>query len=117
MESNPATISAVISPTIKSTRSPVFRRSFRKVFAAAVRGEGAYIWDVNGNRFLDLAGSAAVNLIGHGVQEIALAMAEQASQLEFAHTSQFTTPVAEEYARELLAFAGDHFDGGAVYFT
>jgi len=44
-------------------------------------------------------------------------MAAQAAQLEFVHTSQFTTPVAEEYARELLEFAGPHFDGGAVYFT
>ena len=44
-------------------------------------------------------------------------MAEQASRLEFVHTSQFTTPVAEEYAQELLSFVGDHFQGGAVYFT
>lgn len=44
-------------------------------------------------------------------------MAEQAARLEFVHTSQFTTPIAEEYAGELLAFAGDHFRDGAVYFT
>lgn len=44
-------------------------------------------------------------------------MMEQARQLEFVHTSQFTTPVAEEYARELLEFAGENFRGGAVYFT
>jgi adenosylmethionine-8-amino-7-oxononanoate aminotransferase len=64
-----------------------------------------------------LAGSAAVNLIGHGVPEISAAMAEQAAKVEFVHTSQFTTPIAEEYAQELLAFAGEHFAGGAVYFT
>jgi adenosylmethionine-8-amino-7-oxononanoate aminotransferase len=58
-----------------------------------------------------------VNLIGHGVPEISAAMAEQAGKLEFVHTSQFTTPIAEEYAEELLAFAGRHFEGGAVYFT
>src|SRR5579885_2205153 len=44
-------------------------------------------------------------------------MSEQAAQLEFAHTSQFTTPVAEAYAEELLAFAGPSFEGGAVFFT
>ena len=44
-------------------------------------------------------------------------MAAQAAKLEFVHTSQFTTPVAEEYAQELLSFAGEHFRGGAVYFT
>jgi adenosylmethionine-8-amino-7-oxononanoate aminotransferase len=98
-------------------RSSVFRRSFRKEFPAAVRGEGVYVWDTAGNKYLDLAGSAAVNLIGHGVPEISAAMAEQAGELEFVHTSQFTTPIAEEYAEELLAFAGKHFEGGAVYFT
>jgi adenosylmethionine-8-amino-7-oxononanoate aminotransferase len=80
-------------------------------------GKGVYIYDTNGNRYLDFSGSAAVNFIGHGVPEIATAMAEQAKQLEFVHTSQFTTPVAEEYAKDLLEFAGEHFRCGAVYFT
>jgi len=104
------------SPAVQ-TRSAIFHRSFRKEFPAAVRGEGVYVWDANGNRYLDLSGSAAVNFIGHGVSEISAAMAEQAARLEFVHTSQFTTPTAEEYAQELLAFAGDHFRDGAVYFT
>jgi len=100
-----------------SVRSSVFRRSFRKSFPSAVRGEGVYLWDTEGKRYLDFSGSAAVNLIGHGVPEISSAMTEQARQLEFVHTSQFTTPVAEDYARELLDFAGENFRGGAVYFT
>ena len=102
---------------VAQTRSSVFWRSFRKEFPAAVRGEGVYVWDSTGKQYLDLAGSAAVNLIGHGVPEIAAAIAEQAAKLEFVHTSQFTTPIAEKYAEELLAFAGEHFAGGAVYFT
>jgi adenosylmethionine-8-amino-7-oxononanoate aminotransferase len=100
-----------------SVRPAVFRRSFRKSFPSAVRGEGVYLWDTEGKRYLDFSGSAAVNLIGHGVPEIRSAMMEQARQLEFVHTSQFTTPVAEDYARELLDFAGENFRGGAVYFT
>jgi adenosylmethionine-8-amino-7-oxononanoate aminotransferase len=95
----------------------VFRRSFLKTFPSAVRGEGVYVWDAEGKRYLDFSGSAAVNFIGHGVQEISAAMAEPTKQLEFVHTSQFTTPVAEEYAQELLEFAGENFRGGAVYFT
>jgi len=104
------------SPAVNTTSS-VLRRSFRKEFPAAVRGEGVYVWDAKGNRYLDLAGSAAVNFIGHGVAEISAAMAQQAAKLEFVHTSQFTTPIAEEYAHELLDFAGDNFRDGAVYFT
>jgi adenosylmethionine-8-amino-7-oxononanoate aminotransferase len=106
----------VINPAFR-TGSAILRRSFRKQFPVAVRGEGLYVWDADGNRYADLSGSAAVNLIGHGVQEISAAMAKQAADLEFVHTSHFTTPVAEEYAAELLTFAGKHFEGGAVYFT
>jgi adenosylmethionine-8-amino-7-oxononanoate aminotransferase len=103
--------------TRQDLRSPVLRRSFRRPYPVAVRGEGVYVWDADGKRYLDFSGSAAVNFIGHGVREIADAMLEQARQLEFVHTSQFTTPVAEEFAAELLDFAGEHFRGGAVYFT
>lgn len=104
-------------PARSQPRSAVFRRSFSKTFPAAVRGEGALLWDSEGKQYLDFSGSAAVNLIGHGVREIAEAMSEQGRALEFVHTSQFTTPVAEEYARELLEFAGENFRGGAVFFT
>jgi adenosylmethionine-8-amino-7-oxononanoate aminotransferase len=76
-----------------------------------------YVWDSAGKQYLDFSGSAAVNFIGHGVAEISAAMAEQMTNLEFAHSSQFTTPVAEEYAQELLDFAGAKFRGGCVYFT
>jgi adenosylmethionine-8-amino-7-oxononanoate aminotransferase len=100
-----------------SSSSAVLRRSFRKTFLPAVRGEGVYLWDASGKQYLDFSGSAAVNFIGHGVAEIAAAMASQAKQLEFVHSSQFTTPVAEEYAAELIEFAGKNFEGGCVYFT
>jgi len=44
-------------------------------------------------------------------------MAEQARSVEFVHSSQFTTPIAEQYASEMLEFAGPAYQGGAVYFT
>jgi adenosylmethionine-8-amino-7-oxononanoate aminotransferase len=95
----------------------LLRRSFLRTFPLAVRGEGAYVWDADGKRYLDFSGSAAVNFIGHGAAEIGTAMADQAKQLEFVHSSQFVTPIAEEYAKELLEFAGKNFAGGCVYFT
>lgn len=101
----------------KSLRSAVLQRSLRGPFQSAVRGKGVYVWDSEGKQYLDFSGSAAVNLIGHGVTDVPAAMAEQAANLEFVHTSQFTTPLAEEYARELLDFAGEHFSEGCVYFT
>ena len=98
------------------TDSALLRRSFRKSLPSAVRGDGAYLWDANGKQYLDFSGSAAVNFIGHGVNEIVTAMTDQARALEFIHGSQFTTPIAEQYASELLQFAGDNFREGAVYF-
>lgn len=103
--------------TEASAYSALLRRSFKKTFPPAVRGDGVYLWDARGKQYLDFSGSAAVNFIGHGVAEIAAAMSAQAKQLEFVHSSQFTTPVAEEYASELLDFAGESFSGGCVYFT
>jgi adenosylmethionine-8-amino-7-oxononanoate aminotransferase len=105
------------STAVESSRSALLRRSFRKTFPPAVRGEGVYLWDARGKQYLDFSGSAAVNFIGHGVWDITAGMSAQAKQLEFVHSSQFTTPVAEEYAAELLAFAGKNFEGGCVYFT
>jgi adenosylmethionine-8-amino-7-oxononanoate aminotransferase len=100
-----------------SPDSALLRRSFRKTFPPAVRGDGVYLWDARGQRYLDFSGSAAVNFIGHGVAEIVSAMTVQARSLEFVHASQFTTPIAEQYASDLLEFAGPAYRGGAVYFT
>lgn len=98
-------------------RSALLRRSFLRPYPEAVRGRGVWLWDADGRRYLDLAGSAAVNFIGHGVREVADAMSRQARALEFVHSSQFVTGVAEEFAAEVLGFAGKHFRGGKVYFT
>jgi adenosylmethionine-8-amino-7-oxononanoate aminotransferase len=98
--------------------STVFPRNFRKAMPIAVRGEGAWIYTSDGRRLLDASGQAAVVNIGHGVAEIGRAMAEQASQIAFAHTSQFHSAAAEKLAARLLALAPANFrNGGLVYFT
>ncbi|HLZ52668.1 MAG TPA: aspartate aminotransferase family protein [Candidatus Acidoferrum sp.] len=101
-----------------STDAALFPRNFQKAFPFAVRGEGCWLFSRDGRKFLDAAGQAAVVNIGHGVQEIGRAMAEQSSQLAFAHTSQFHSAPAEKLAARLLAMAPDNFQkGGRVYFT
>jgi predicted acetylornithine/succinylornithine family transaminase len=45
------------------------------------RGEGSYVWDVNGKRYLDVAGGIAVCALGHAHPEITAALSEQASKL------------------------------------
>jgi adenosylmethionine-8-amino-7-oxononanoate aminotransferase len=106
------------SSTVMSSNSALFPRNFRKEYPIAVRGEGCWIIDQSGRRFLDASGQAAVVNIGHGVPEIGRAMAEQSSQLAFAHTTQFHSAPAEKLARRLLALAPPNFrSGGRVYFT
>jgi adenosylmethionine-8-amino-7-oxononanoate aminotransferase len=100
------------------TSSGLFPRNFRKTFPIAVRGEGCWIISSDGRRFLDASGQAAVVSIGHGVPEIGRAMAEQSSQIAFAHSSQFHSAPAEKLAARLLAIAPPNFrNGGRVYFT
>ncbi|HME09440.1 MAG TPA: aspartate aminotransferase family protein [Bryobacteraceae bacterium] len=95
----------------------MLHRSLNKSYPVAVRGEGVWLYDAEGRKFLDFASSAVVNFIGHGDAGIVRAMTEQAVQLEFAHSSNFTTDVAEQFAQELLDFAGPAFRDGAVFFT
>jgi len=113
-------VKAVYNPcvsTAQPSRSALFPRSFTKAYPQAVRGEGVWLYDAAGKKYLDFCGSAVVNFIGHGVKEVAGAMASQAANLEYVHGSQFVTDVAEQFAREVLDFAGENFRGGAVFFT
>jgi adenosylmethionine-8-amino-7-oxononanoate aminotransferase len=96
----------------------LFPRSFQKEFPLAVSGEGCSIVASDGRRYLDASGQAAVVSVGHGVREIAAAIAEQAARLAFAHTTQFHSAPAEKLAARLLALAPPNFaHGGRVYFT
>jgi adenosylmethionine-8-amino-7-oxononanoate aminotransferase len=97
--------------------SALFPRNLKKQFPLVVRGEGCWLTDESGKRYLDASGQAAVVNIGHGVAEIGRAMAEQASQVAFAHATQFRSASAEKLASRLLALAPPNFRHGRVYFT
>jgi adenosylmethionine-8-amino-7-oxononanoate aminotransferase len=113
-----ATLLQSFSGHLMETKSGLFSRNFKKTFPIAARGEGCWIIDQSGRRFLDASGQAAVVSIGHGVPEIGRAMAEQSAQIAFAHTPQFHTAPAEKLAARLLALAPANFrNGGRVYFT
>lgn len=71
----------------------------------AVRAEGSYIWDADGKRYLDAAAGALVANIGHGREDVAAVMRDQAARLAFVHGSRFTSPALEELAERLSAWA------------
>jgi len=64
----------------------------------ADHGEGIFLVDSDGRRYLDACGGAAVSCLGHGHPGIAAAIAEQTARLEFVHTGFFTSDAAEELA-------------------
>ncbi len=80
----------------------VFYRNLKKFYPTVDRGEGVYIYDTQGKRYLDGSGGAAVVGIGHGVKEIRDAMLEQAGRISFSHGSQFTSRTAVDLAAKLV---------------
>jgi adenosylmethionine-8-amino-7-oxononanoate aminotransferase len=71
----------------------------------AVSGEGVTIRDAAGKEYIDASGGAAVSCLGHSHPDVLAAMHAQLDQLAYAHTSFFTTQVAEELAHDLVAHA------------
>ena len=93
----------------------VFHRSPRDSYAVAVRGEGAYVFDREGKRYLDASGGAAVSCLGHSDAAVIKAVQEQLAKLPFAHTSFFTNEPMEALADALVKRAPASLD--KVYFV
>ncbi|KUY91098.1 hypothetical protein WS50_23195 [Burkholderia territorii] len=83
----------------------VFHRAPRVTLPVAVAGDGIEIIDSTGKRYIDACGGAAVSCLGHSNQRVIDAIKRQAQQLPYAHTSFFTTDVAEELADRLVEAA------------
>lgn len=82
-------------------RSSVFRRHSSAPHPEIVRGEGVYLFDRDGRRYIDASGGALVVSVGHGVAEIADAAREQTGRLAYVHGSEFTSPTVEALAGEM----------------
>jgi adenosylmethionine-8-amino-7-oxononanoate aminotransferase len=90
------------SATPSRSNSKVFHRQLRNRLPVAVGGEGIELIDASGRRYLDASGGAAVSCLGHGHPDVIAAMHKQIDKLAYAHTSFFTTDVAEELAELLI---------------
>ncbi|MGH8848114.1 MAG: aminotransferase class III-fold pyridoxal phosphate-dependent enzyme, partial [Polaromonas sp.] len=87
------------------TTTHVFHRHLRYTPPVAVSGSGVWLTDESGKRYLDASGGAAVSCLGHGHPDVLAAMHAQIDKLAYAHTSFFTTAVAEELADQLIRTA------------
>ena len=95
--------------------SHVFHRNARVVPPIASYGDGVYVVDTKGNRYLDASGGAAVSCLGHSHPKVTQAIKDQVDKLAFTHTGFFTSQAMEDLADRMIASAPEGFE--AVYFV
>ena len=78
-------------------------------------GDGCYVWDVDGRRYLDLVGGIAVNALGHGHPALVAAVSKQAS--EAVHVSNLFTSPGQVMLAERLLQISDAPEGSRVFFA
>ena len=91
----------------------VLHRTIAHRYPTAVSGQGIFIRDETGKDYIDASGGAAVSCLGHSHPDIIGAMRAELDKLEYAHTSFFTSQVAEQLAeirdvRDALAHANEY---------
>ncbi|NHF74600.1 aspartate aminotransferase family protein [Paracoccus xiamenensis] len=88
----------------------ILHRSIGPELPRAVAGEGVWITDAEGRRYIDGSGGAAVTSLGHGNAEVLDAMRAQMDAIAYAHTSFFTSDAAESLAERLIGLAPEGLD-------
>lgn len=83
----------------------ILHRSLNGRLPEAVAGQGVTITDADGRSYIDGSGGAAVSCLGHGHPDVLAAMRSQMDRISYAHTSFFTTDIAEELAERLIDLA------------
>ena len=76
----------------------VFHRNPKISMKTAVNGKGIRLFDSDGKSYIDACGGAAVSCLGHGHPAVIEAIKQQLDTIAYAHTSFFTTQVAEDLA-------------------
>lgn len=95
--------------------SHVFHRNARAVPPVAVKGDGVYIIDADGKRYLDGSGGAAVSCLGHSHPKVIEAIKRQLDAIPYGHTGFFTNEPMEKLAAHLAREAPGDLD--MVYFV
>jgi adenosylmethionine-8-amino-7-oxononanoate aminotransferase len=93
----------------------ILQRQIGQDYPVAESGRGIFIRDRAGKDYIDASGGAAVSCLGHGHPDVLAAMHAQLDKLAYAHTSFFTTEVAEALGDALIAGAPDGISH--VYFV
>ena len=84
------------------TTTHILHRQIRGTLPVAIGGDGPYLIDSEGKRYLDASGGAAVSCLGHSHPRVIAAIKNQVERLAFAHSSFFTSEPAESLADFLV---------------
>lgn len=82
-----------------------YRGDLNRIYPVMEKAEGIYIYDSNGNKYLDAQSGIGVMNLGYGVREIIDAMADQAGKLPFCYTILYTSQAQEDLAKMIAALA------------
>lgn len=88
----------------------IFGRSTKGTPPTVAAGDGCFLVDTAGKRYLDGSGGAAVSCLGHSDPTVRKALHAQLDQVAFAHTGFFTSEPAERLADRLVAHAPEGID-------
>ncbi|MGA7327516.1 MAG: aspartate aminotransferase family protein [Rhodomicrobium sp.] len=88
----------------------ILHRSAIATMPVAIGGKGIELFGADGKRYIDASGGAAVSCLGHSHPDVLAALHRQLDKLTYAHTSFFTTEVAEQLADRLVADAPEDLD-------
>ncbi|MCH1626353.1 aspartate aminotransferase family protein [Fredinandcohnia quinoae] len=72
-------------------------------------GDGIYLYDTSGKKYIDGSSGAITANLGHGVQEIIDSITNQAHKVSFVYRSQFTNEPAEQLAQKICELYGDGY--------
>jgi acetylornithine/N-succinyldiaminopimelate aminotransferase len=105
-----------MSETVHKRYAESVMNTFGPPKLVLTKGEGPYVWDAEGNRYLDLLGGIAVNALGHAHPALVSAVTAQLNTL--GHVSNFfATEPQVTLAERLIALLGLEPGGGKVFFT
>ncbi|OGR95002.1 MAG: hypothetical protein A2V88_09965 [Elusimicrobia bacterium RBG_16_66_12] len=99
-----------VSPARRYPETGVFYRALDREFPLVVRGEGCWLIDDKGRRYLDACGGAYVANLGHGESAVADAVAEQVRKIAYVNGTAFTNEPVEALAEELRTLSPKGLD-------
>lgn len=110
MIANDPTTGLLQRPPTGGPQDIFYMRKYAAHFPTIARGEGIYLWDESGARYIDAISGAMVSNLGQGNARVADAMAKQAKQLTFTYVRYARHRPNIELSRKVSALAGPGFE-------